>query len=277
MTATVPYLEFQSALAQHQLPPVQLSGELRAAVHAQALRQWRLQERILRSPEAARCTVDQAVVAQAVQTIRARYPDRESYLNDLAANDLDETLLSQALMRELTVDAVLTLVTRVAPRVTEQDAEIFYWQHRERFAIQEARQVRHILITVNDAIPENHREKALLRINAVAEKLKVAQASFADLALRYSECPSALNGGELGWVKQGQLYPELDSTVFGLLPGEVSGVVESEMGFHLLTCEALRVAGMQEFAEISSQLMITLQARRDRQVQTAWLKQLSSF
>ncbi len=277
MTATVPYLEFQAALAQHQQPLAQLPEEVREAVHAQAIRQWQLEERILKTPEALRCPIDSASLTQAMKTIQARYADRQAFLLDLAANGLDEVLLQEALERELRVDAVLALVANSAPRVTEQDAEIFYWQHRERFEIQAARQMRHILITVNEDVADNKRDQALSRIKKVAGELASGSITFADLALRYSECPTALNGGELGWVTQGKLYPELDSVVFTMQAGQVSSVVESEMGFHLLYCEAVREAGMHAFSEVSEKLLASLQSRRDKQVQTGWLKQLPSL
>lgn len=274
MTATLPYLEFQTALAKHQQPLAQLPVDARATIHAQALRQWQLEERILKAPEALRCPADPACVAQAMETVRARYADRGSYLADLAANELDETVLAEALGRELRVEAVLALVSGGVPRVTEQDAEIFYWQYRERFEIPEARQTRHILITINEDLAGNKREQARARLEVIAAELARGSAQFSDLALRHSECPTALNGGELGWVVRGQLYPELDATLFTMQAGEISTVLESEIGFHLLYCETVREAGMHTFADVSGKLIESLQKRREKQAVSAWLKQL---
>ncbi|MBS1155177.1 MAG: Foldase protein PrsA [Proteobacteria bacterium] len=274
MTATLPYLEFQTAIARHQQPLAQLPKDEQLAIRRDAARQWQLEDRILKAPEALRCPADPACVAQALETIRARYADRGSYLADLAANGLDEVLLKEALARELRVEAVLALVVGNVPKVTIQDAEIFYWQHRARFEIGEARQARHILITINESLPDNRRTEVLARINAIAASLATDPTTFADQALRHSECPTALSGGELGWVARGQLYPELDVALFGMQAGQISTALESPLGFHLLYCEAVREAGVHDFAEVADKLVESLQKRRDKQAQTEWLKAL---
>lgn len=274
MTATLPYLEFQTAIARHQQPLAQLPKDEQLAIRRDAARQWQLEERILKAPEALRCPADPASVAQALETIRARYADRGSYLADLAANGLDEVLLKEALARELRVEALLALVVSNVPKVTIQDAEIFYWQHRARFEIGEARQARHILITINESLPDNRRTAVLARIHAIAASLAADPTTFADQALRHSECPTALSGGELGWVARGQLYPELDAALFGMQAGQISTALESPLGFHLLYCEAVREAGFHDFAEVGDKLVESLQKRRDKQAQTEWLKAL---
>ncbi|MDR3413831.1 MAG: nitrogen fixation protein NifM [Formivibrio sp.] len=274
MTNTLPYLEFQTAIARHQQPLSQLPEEAQSEIRRDASRQWKLEERILKSPEALRCPADPACVAQALETIRARYADRGSYLADLAANGLDEALLTEALARELRVEAVLALVTSSVPKVTAQDAEIFYWQHRARFEISEARQTRHILITINEDLASNRRAEALARINAVAAILAADLSAFADQAMRHSECPTAMSGGELGWVTRGQLYPELDAVLCEMHAGQLSAAVESPLGFHLLYCEAVREASFHDFAEVADKLVESLQKRRDKQAHTEWLKAL---
>lgn len=273
---TLAYLEFQTALVRHQHPPAQLPAEARQRIHQEARRQWQLEERILKSAEATRCPADPACVAQALETIRARYTDRGSYLADLAANALDEALLTEALGRELRVEAVLALVSSQVPRVSQQDAEIFYWQHRDRFAIQAARQTRHILITINEDVAENRRSSALARIQAIADDKPADAESFSALALRHSECPTALEGGLLGWVAPEQLYPELDAVLFGMQAGEISQAIESPIGFHLLYCEAIREAGFHAFSDVAEKLLESLQSRREKQAHATWLKTLNA-
>lgn len=271
---TLPYLEFQTAQVRHHKSPLQLTQHERQVIHEEAIRQWQLEERILGTPEAMTCIVEPASLEQALATLRARYPDRGSFLADLAANDMDETLLSEALARELRVDGILTRIAVEAPKVSTQDAEIFYWQHIERFQVPETRQARHILITINETLAGNHGDEALARCESIAAQLAEAPEKFADLALQYSECPTALQGGELGWVTAGQLYPELDTALFQLAEGQISGILESPLGFHLLHCQGIRPASTKSFAEVEQKLIDTLQANRERQQQKRWLRSL---
>ncbi|SFN43235.1 peptidyl-prolyl cis-trans isomerase C [Formivibrio citricus] len=272
---TLAYLEFQTAQAHHGKPVAQLSTAEKQAVHQEAVRQWQLEEKILATPEALACIVEPASQDDALTTLRNRYPDRGSFLADLAANGMNETLLKEALARELRVDAVLTLVAARAPRVSEQDAEIFYWQHIERFKVPETREARHILVTINDTLAGNHRDEARARIESIAAQLAAQPERFADLALQYSECPTALQGGELGWVKEGQLYPELDTTLFGMAAGQISATLESPLGFHVLQCTDIRPAETKPFDEIKQKLLASLQEQRERRQQKSWLRGLS--
>jgi len=80
----------------------------------------------------------------------------------------------------------------------------------------------------------------LERIRAIEEKLLRKPHQFDALAQRYSECPTAMREGRIGFVRRGQLFPQLDEALFRLRAGELSSVVESDMGFHVLLCKAIQ-------------------------------------
>lgn len=270
---TLPYLEFRIAQAQHGQSASALPESVRAELRNQARQQWLLEQKILSAPQAQGFPLDSASLAQALQTIRDRYPDHESYLADLAAQGLDETLLTQALERESRAEAILAAIAAQYPLVTMQAAEAFYLAHQERFFQPEARQARHILITLNPDLAENTPKVVEQRIAAIAAKLAAAPAQFADEALRNSECPSALQGGELGWVQRGQLYPELDAALFAMQAGEIR-IATSPLGQHVLLCETIRPAAVLPFADVAEKLLASLQERQNRKAQAAWLKTL---
>jgi protein-disulfide isomerase len=101
---------------------------------------------------------------------------------------------------------------------------------------------RHILVQwkgAEGAAPSITRTKedALKRAQEAHAKVVATGSSFDALAQEYSNCPSAAQGGELGRVTRGELVPEFESVLFTLLPGQVSGVVESPFGFHVIQRE----------------------------------------
>ena len=83
-----------------------------------------------------------------------------------------------------------------------------------------------------------------------------------------------MEDGRLGTVARGQLYPELDAALFALAEGEVSGVVGSELGFHLLWCEKIHPALSLPFNRVRDQVREVCEGRQRRNCQKAWIAQL---
>ena len=151
--------------------------------------------------------------------------------------------------------------------VSDADIEIFYLLHRRRLRSAETRELRHILITINDDYPDNRRPQAQSRLSAIRDALLAVPQDFAAAALQHSECPTALNGGLLGKVPRGSLYPELEPVAFALQAGELSTIAESPMGLHLLLCEAINAPRELSLAEASP--FIRRQLERQRRPQAA--------
>ncbi len=127
------------------------------------------------------------------------------------------------MQRELLTQAALDTVTARATAPTEDEVLAFFAANPDRFHLPERRVVRHLLITVNPDFPDNTDEAAHARAGALVEALK-GGASFADLAAHHSECPTAMQGGAVGTVPRGVLYPEVEALAFSLAPGGAGAV-----------------------------------------------------
>ncbi|MDH2915449.1 MAG: peptidylprolyl isomerase, partial [Gallionella sp.] len=84
----------------------------------------------------------------------------------------------------------------------------------------------------------------------------------------------ALDGGKLGDLPRGKLFPELDAALFELKAGEVSGVLESELGFHVLRCDTISAASVLGFAQAKQHIRKLMEQKRKRACQQAWIRQL---
>ncbi|MBK1647202.1 nitrogen fixation protein NifM [Rhabdochromatium marinum] len=252
-----------------------LSDEQWPEVEARAAQSFALETLVLNAPEARDVVIPEQQIEQALNQLRARYSDEREFLSELALNDLDLALLRRALQRELRFDAVMRAVgARHAP-VTEADEQLFYELHAERFSQPETRTARHLLVTINDEFAENRRPAARARIESLVTQVTCGDiAGFGQLARAHSECPSALEDGRLGTLTAGQLYPALDAALFALAEGEISGVLESPLGFHLLCCESITPARQASFAQARERIHQALTERRQREIQKAWISEL---
>jgi peptidyl-prolyl cis-trans isomerase C len=271
----VAYLVLKTAHNLYGKDPAALAPAERSKVERLAERQFGLEDQILSSPEARDVVVPPATLDAALAEIRARYGDEGEFGRDLSGNGLTLLAFSASLERELKVEAVLEKVGSRAARVSDIDVELYYHYHPEQFRRPEVRRARHILVTINEAIPENTRTAARLRIDAIAARLFKDPKRFEEQALKHSECPTAMNGGLLGDVTPGHLFPELETVLFDMASGQTSGVVESALGFHLLRCDAVSPAGLTPLAQAKAKVREVLESRRKRLCQQAWLKGLA--
>lgn len=274
MEADVAYLALKAAQKLYGKAPAALDAAGFARVRDMARQQRELEARVLAAPEARDAVVPSATLEAALREVRGRYENGEEFAADLADNGMDEAEFAAALERELRVEAVMEKVGTRAAAVSDLDVELYYRYHPDQFRRPETRVARHILVTVNEAIAENTRTAARARIEAIAARLKKEPERFEEQALKHSECPTALQGGVLGEAVRGKLFPELDAALFAMQAGETSGVIESELGFHILRCDAINQAGALPLEQARAHIRRLLEQRRKRVCQQAWVKRL---
>ena len=268
------YLTLRIALNLHQKAPVDLSVQQLHQVSQQAHHQFELENKILASQDAVDVIIPAQQLAASLTEIQARYDDEAEFVKDLAKNHLDSEGFQAALYRELKVTAILARVAARAEAISAEAVENYYLSHEEKFHLPEMRTVRHILITINDDYEENHRDAARERILHLSDRLKRQPEQFSELAQRHSECATALQGGLLGRVHRGQLYAELDHVLFMMQEGQISQLVESELGFHLLHCEKIHSPAHVPLEAAYPKILELLQKRQRSLYQRNWLAQL---
>lgn len=270
----VAYLALKAAQKLYGKATAALQPEEFGRVQDMAQQQHELEARVLAADEARDAVVPSSTLKAALEEIRGRYPDEDEFAADLARNGLDEASFAEAMERELKVEAIMEKVGTRAAKVSDIDVELYYHYHPDQFRRPETRLARHILVTVNETIAENTRAAARQRIDAIAARLEKEPQRFEEQALKHSECPTALQGGVLGDLPRGKLFPELEKALFDMQPDAIGGVVESELGFHILRCDKVTPASVLSLEQARAHIRKLLEQRRKRVCQQAWLKQL---
>lgn len=261
------YLELKLCWQLHSRAPEALPLKEREHLRRAARRQEALESRILQSAEAMCTMVSPAELRQRLETLHGRYQDTREMQADLARLGMDAAAFEEAVRRDLIIENVLERISSTVPPVSETEAEIFYHLHPERFTRPETRELRHILITFKDDAERRAAEKTLSRLRATLHGTQ----AFAAAALRYSQCPTALDGGRLGRIRRGQLYPQVEEAAFSIAAGSLSSIVLSEMGLHLVRCESIEPECRLGFAEVKEKVVERLTAVRQEQAQRAWV------
>ncbi len=123
----------------------------------------------------------------------------------------------------------------IANKVVIADDEVkkFYEENKARLVEEPEVRASHILIGVDAAASADDKKKAKEKAEALLKEVKAGK-DFAELAKTSSTCPSNVQGGDLGFFKKGQMVPPFEQAAFALKPGEVSDVVETQFGFHII-------------------------------------------
>jgi peptidyl-prolyl cis-trans isomerase D len=144
-------------------------------------------------------------------------------------------------------------------QVTSADLKSYYNAHVDEFRVPEEVKVRHILVSTPPAGPDGKVEPkavetARTKAEDILKKVK-GGANFADIAKKSSDDPgSAKEGGELGWIGRGRTVPEFEKAAFSLAPGQISDLVQSTFGFHIIQVEEKHTPHVKSLDEVKADI-----------------------
>jgi len=160
---------------------------------------------------------------------------------------------------------------KVAQRVVAPEAELrrYYQASLDQFRTPDRVHVRHILLKTT-GLSKEEEPKVKAKAEELLKKLK-AGADFAELAKANSDDPgSGAKGGDVGWIVKGQTVPNFENTAFALKPKELSGVVSTEYGFHIIQALEKEPARVKPFDEVKDQLAQEWKKAKLRRPSRSW-------
>lgn len=135
--------------------------------------------------------------------------------------------------------------------ISEAEVQAWYDGHKDRYQQPEERRASHILI----ASESLGKEKAKAKAEDILKEVQKKPQSFAELAKKHSDDPgSAVQGGDLGFFGRGMMVKPFDDAAFALAEGQVSSVVESDFGFHIIKLASIRAAKEKPLAEVRGEI-----------------------
>jgi peptidyl-prolyl cis-trans isomerase D len=162
------------------------------------------------------------------------------------------------------------------PTVSDADIQAYYNAHQAQYAVKDQVKVRHILIAVPAGADAKTDAAAKAKAEDLLKQIK-AGGDFAALAKANSDDPgSKASGGELGFLSPGQTVPEFNKAAFSLLPGQTSGVIKTQFGYHILQVEEKQTAHTKPLSEVKSEIVPILEQQKFGAAETAYANQLAA-
>ncbi len=141
--------------------------------------------------------------------------------------------------------------------ITDDDVRDYYDGHEDEYVQDEEVQARHILVKLPDDASEKADQDAKKKIDGLLVKVKAGE-DFATLAKENSDCPSSSKGGDLGFFGRGQMAKPFEDTAFSLTVGEMSDVVKTQFGYHIIKLEARKEPETEEFEKVAADIRAKL-------------------
>jgi peptidyl-prolyl cis-trans isomerase D len=159
--------------------------------------------------------------------------------------------------QQVSAEYLVLSIDTLAQQATasEEDIKSWYDAHFAQFANPGQRQARHILVAVGKTASPADRAKARIKAESLLAQVKKNPTSFAEVAKKNSDDPgSAAKGGDLGAFSRGMMVKPFDDAVFAMKQGEISGIVESDFGFHIIKLDAIVPPSAKSLAEVHAEV-----------------------
>jgi peptidyl-prolyl cis-trans isomerase C len=229
----------------------------------------------LRYQEASRLKIQvpPIEVEQALDRARKSYSDSAAFERARRESGATMPQLRASILRALMIRKAYEQVVESKCRVNEADASGYYRDNPARFVLPEQVHVSVITIGVDSSAAAPAWKRARERAEDLARQI-AGGASFETLAREHSSDESRLKSGDLGFVHRGQLNDEFERALNSLRPGQVTPVVQTIYGFHLLKLLEVRPAAQKTFVEVKTTIMRDLSEVRCTQAGADWSKRL---
>lgn len=207
------------------------------------------------TPAQAQPTLDAFFDRREVQIARFNPADFKSKVTvsdaDIEAYYKDHTAQFQA-PEQASVEYLVLDMDAAKKNISVSDADLksYYEQNSARFGTPEERRASHILITAPPSAPKAERDAARAKAEQLLAEVKKAPATFGAVARKNSQDPgSAEKGGDLDFVSRGAMVKPFEDALFALKKGEISSIVETEFGYHIIKLDDIKPGVVQPFEQ----------------------------
>jgi peptidyl-prolyl cis-trans isomerase C len=234
-------------------------------------------ELLLQEVKTAGITVTDTEINQQINELKGRFPSPEKFQEALKKEHLTEAEFTRQAREAFAVQKLVETKVVNDVKVSDQEVKDFYDKNQDKMKRPERVHVRHILVKVDKGAAADVKQKARAKADDLLAKAK-GGADFAKLATESSDDPgSKQHGGDLSWVARGQTVPPFETAAFALKkPNELSPVVETEYGYHVIQLVERQDAGVMPFAEVKDRIAEFLKQQQQQAKMQDHLKVLKA-
>jgi peptidyl-prolyl cis-trans isomerase C len=207
--------------------------------------------------------------------LKKRFPSEEEFKSRLSSLKISEVDVKTQIERGLVIQEFIDEEIGGKVMVPEKDVKAYYDTHPDSFKQPEQVRASHILIKVDPQADEAKKAAARKKLEEIRRRLLKGE-EFVALAREFSEGPTNVRGGDLGYFRRGQMVKPFEDTAFALKVGELSEVVETQFGFHLIKVTGKKPETTIAYVDIKERLQKYLKDEKVQQEVTVYIEELKT-
>lgn len=223
------------------------------AIKKEAIKRLIERELLYEESQKKRIKVDETAVKEQLETLKKRFSGEAEFKNALSKMNLSEANVKSEFAHGMAIQRFIDKEFVQKITVSDKEVKAYYDSNPDLFKQPQQVQASHILVKVDPRGDASQKAEERKKIGKIQQKLHKGE-DFTALAKEFSQCPSSAKGGDLGYFNRGQMVKPFEDAAFALKPGEVSDIVETKFGYHLIKVVAKKAKSTIAYKDVKDRL-----------------------
>ena len=275
ITATDVEKEVTNIVAQYQgqMPPEQIESMM-PNIKKQALETQINKIILVAEADAQSIQPTPEQVKEELDSVISRFPSETAFEEQLVKVGIPKTQIEDGIEQQIKINMLIgQSIAKEDITVTEDELTTFYQENPESFQAPEQVQAAHILFKFEENAPQSLKDQKRLEMAGILGRIEKGS-DFGEMARAHSDCPSKEQGGDLGLFERGKMVKPFEDAAFNLNAGELSDIVESPFGYHLIKVLDKKEPETIQLEAAKNQLTDHLRQRKEQDLFIAYVDQL---
>ncbi|MCD6586893.1 MAG: peptidylprolyl isomerase [Desulfobacteraceae bacterium] len=239
---------------------------LKSLIEQEVLYQESIAQGIKIDPEAIKAELD---------NFKKQFETEAAFKKQIAAMNYTVDAITSQIKQSKTIQIFIEEKVMSTVSISDEETKAYFDSHPDEFKMPERVRASHILLKVDPKATDASKAETLKKIEGIKSKLDNGE-DFAKLAEENSDCPSSAKGGDLGFFSRGQMVKPFEEIAFALKPGEVSGVVETQFGYHIIKTQEKKIATTLSYDDIKEKLTGKLKENKFKKMFPTYIESLKA-
>jgi len=197
--------------------------------------------------------IEDATITQQLTELKGQFPSEETFKEELKKMNLTEDLLKTQIKSGMIIEQFINEQFDKKTTIPDKEVKEYYDAHPDFFKQPEKVKASHILIKADEKADKAKKDEARKKLEGIQQKVQKGE-DFGTLAKEFSEDSSNTKGGDLGYFGRGKMVKPFEDAAFALKSGDVSNIVETKFGYHLIKVTDKKAEGTTPYEEVKSRI-----------------------